>query len=240
MAAQAFARSAPAPAGAMRKPASEEVLDFEVQVASGEYATEFEVPGAVDIGSGAQRVRLALGNASWPVTVKVQTTPQADASAWLVAEMAPPAGVWPDGPLQLLRGGQVVGESVWRLGTRDRLRLPFGRDEQVRVQVNPASQKNTSAGFIGSRNERHVAHVYEVENRHRGAVLLEVLEASPVSEDERIVVTRQFDPAPQPGDWQDQPGIVAWQQTLAPGQKARYTADYTIASPKDLRVFDRR
>jgi hypothetical protein len=118
--------------------------------------------------------------------------------------------------------------------------LPFGRDEQVRVQVIPGQQTRASAGFIGARSERRIAHAYVVENRRRSPIQLEVLEASPVSADEQITVTRQFEPAVMPGNWQDQPGIVVWAQTLAPGQSARFSADYVISQPKDLTVSDRR
>jgi uncharacterized protein (TIGR02231 family) len=233
---------APAPPGAaeQRRAVAEAPLEFAVQVSQGEFATEFEVPGTVDVGSGAQRVNFALGTTRLAVGLKVQTTPQADASAWLVADFPRPAGVWPDGPLQLLRGTQVVGQSVWSLGQRDRVTLPFGRDEQVRVQVVPNQQTQASAGFIGARSERRISYAYVVENRRRSAIELEVLEASPVSADEQITVTRQFEPAVLPGNWQEQPGIVVWATTLAPGQSARFSAEYVISQPKDLRVSDRR
>jgi uncharacterized protein (TIGR02231 family) len=225
---------------ALEKTVEEAPLEFAVQVNQGEFATEFEVPGSVDVGSGAQRVNLTLGSTRLAVGLKVQTTPQADASAWLMADFPTPAGVWPDGPLQLMRGAQVVGQSVWRLGQRDRVTLPFGRDEQVRVQVIPSQQKSGSTGFIGARTERRVSHAYVVENRRRSAIQLEVLEASPVSNDEQITVTRQFEPAVLPGNWQEQPGIVVWAQTLAPGQTAGFSAEYLISHPKDLAVTDRR
>lgn len=215
-------------------------MEFAVQQVEGEFATEFEVPGRVDVASGSQRVSLALGQQRLPARLWVRTVPQQDASAWLVAEGARPEGVWPDGPVQLMRGSQVVGSSVWRQAEGERFSLPFGRDEQVRVRVLPAQQATGSGGFIGSRQERKVARVYEVENRHRSAVDLQVLEASPVSTDEQIQVTRQFTPAPQPGFWQDQPGVVAWQTPLAPGQKARFAADYVISHPRDLAVQERR
>ncbi|MDZ7856929.1 DUF4139 domain-containing protein [Sphaerotilus sp.] len=219
---------------------SAESMDFAVQVVQGEFATEFEVPGKVDVASGGQRVAFALGSQRWPARVKVQTVPQSDPSAWLVAEVARPEGVWPDGSLQLLRGTQVVGRSVWRTGERAQIALSFGRDEQVRVQNLPVTPQTASAGFIGTRTERRVGRLYEVENRRRTPVTLEVLESTPVSTDEKITVTRQFTPAPQPGDWQDQPGIVAWTQTLAPGQKARFGAEYVIGQPKELQVIERR
>ena len=228
-----------APASAAAKGGGDE-LDFAVQATQSEFATEFDVPGPVDVGSGAQRVSLSLGSAKWPATVKVQTTPEQDASAWLVAELARPEGVWPDGPLRLMRGNQVVGQSVFRVGQRDRLTLPFGRDEQVRVQVSPVQQKSGETGFIGARTERRIGRVYTVENRRRTALQLEVLEATPVSTDEKITVTRQFDPAPREGDWQEQPGIKAWAVTLAPGQTQRFTAEYVISHPKDLAVTEQR
>jgi uncharacterized protein (TIGR02231 family) len=239
-AARAYAAAPMQAQEARAKSADDGPLEFAVQTKQGEFATEFEVPGSVDVGSGAQRVNLSLGSTRLAVGLKVQTTPQADASAWLVADFPTPAGVWPDGPLQLLRGSQVVGQSVWRLGQRDRVTLPFGRDEQVRVQVIPSQQKSGSTGFIGARTERRIAHAYVVENRRRSPIQLEVLEASPVSQDEQITVTRQFDPAVMPGNWQEQPGIVVWAQTLAPGQTARFSAEYLISHPKDLPVSDRR
>jgi uncharacterized protein (TIGR02231 family) len=235
VAARAF-RAAPMAAKAEAEPE----LDFAVQVSQGEFATEFVVPGTVDVGSGAQRVNLSLGSLRVPVDVKVQTTPAADASAWLVAAMAVPPGVWPDGPLQLLRGTQVVGSSTWRVGQRDRITLPFGRDEQVRVQVVPGQAKTGSTGFIATRTERRISQAYVVENRRRSPIDLEVLEASPMPSDEQITVTRQFEPAVLPGFWQEQPGIVVWQQKLAPGQSARFSAEYVISSPKDLPIRDIR
>ena len=238
MRARAFAPAAPKQQTLEQ---AEEAQDtFTVQVAEGEFATEFEVPGTVDVASGAQRVSLALGSARWPARVKLRSTPQLDASAWLVAELARPEGVWPEGPMQLQRGGQVVGSSVWRMGEQERITLPFGRDERVRVQVVPAQQHNGSAGFLGGRSEQQISRSYVVESRHTRPMLLEVLEAGPVSTNEQITVTRQFQPAVQPGAWQDQPGIVAWAMTLDPGASARFSAEYRISHPKELSVFQQR
>jgi hypothetical protein len=71
-------------------------------------------------------------------------------------------------------------------------------------------------------------------------VTLEVLESTPVSTDEQITVTRSFEPAVVPGDWQDLPGVVAWRQVLQPGQTARFSAEYVISHPKDLAVIERK
>jgi uncharacterized protein (TIGR02231 family) len=218
----------------------EEPLAFAVQAVEGEFATEFEVPGRVDVGSGGQRISLSLGQQRLPVSLKVRSVPAQDPSAWLVAELSRPEGVWPDGPVQLQRGSQAVGSTVWRPAQGDTLSLPFGRDELVRVRVLPAQQATASAGFIGTRQERRVSRSYEVENRHRGAIDLQVLEAGPVSTDAQISVSQQFQPQPTAGFWQDQPGVIAWASRLAAGQKVRFQADYLISHPKELAVQEQR
>jgi uncharacterized protein (TIGR02231 family) len=220
--------------------------DFTVQTVQGEFSTEFEVPGRVDLASGRERVSFALGTQSVEARLLVRVSPAVQPAAYLVAELARPEGVWPDGPLQLWRGSQLVGASLWRSSadaspaSRERLGLPFGRDELVRVQVNPNQQRNASAGFIGSRTERREQHVYLIENRHPTPIDLQVLEASPVSTDERISVTRQFNPALTLDPWQDQPGLIAWEQRLAPAATARFQADYVITLPKDSPLSESR
>lgn len=214
--------------------------EFDVTPFVGEFATVFDLAATHDVASGNQRVTVSLGSARWPAQVKVQTTPHLSASAHLVAEVPRPDGHWPDGPLRLIRDAQVVGQAALRLGQRTTLTLPFGQDERIRVQVNPAPQRTGEAGFFGNRAERRVSRSYTVENRRGVPVLLEVLEAGPVATDERISVTRKFEPAPREGDWQDQPGIVAWVLNLAPGASQRFSAEYTIAHPRDLTVSESR
>lgn len=244
-----FRRSAamPAPAPAMAEAAALSDAapepDFAVQVAETGFATEFEVPGRVDVRSGGQSVAFALDAQRWPATTWVQTLPERDASAWLVAEIARPAGVWPDGRLQLLRDRQVVGNSVWRSqdgANQAKLTLPFGRDDQVRVRNLPVTTASASSGFIGQRSERRTGRLFEVENRHRTPVEIEVLDSSPVPTDEQITVVREFDPQPQTTQWNEQPGIVAWRQRLTPGQTARFSASYRLSYPKDMPLLERR
>jgi uncharacterized protein (TIGR02231 family) len=235
---------APAPLVARSRKAERAVEeaepDFTVQQVNNEFATQFELPHSVDVHSGGQRVSVALDTQRLPATLRVQTVPQQEASAWWVADIQRPAGIWPEGPLQLLRGTQAVGRTTWRNGDQERIDLPFGRDEGVRVRVLPSPPRTASGGFIGSRQERQETRVYEIENRHRTPIDLQVLEASPVAQDERISVTAQFTPEPQERAWRQQPGIVAWRRTLEPAQTARFSADYQVSHPKDVQIQDIR
>ena len=230
--------AAPAPAASADRRAMAEATEpqFDVNVFDNSFATEFAVPQSIDVPSSGQRVTLALGQHEDTAKLAARTSPRVDASAFLVAELAQPAGVWPAGPLQLYRDGNFVGSGRWSAPSDARLTLSFGRDELVRVQAEPENDSQGTGGFAGSRAERKVQRAYVVENRHRTPIAVQVLEAAPVSVDEQVRVAAQF--SPQPGElaWNKQPGLAMWRFDLEPGKTARVAADYTISYPKDARL----
>lgn len=209
---------------------------FDVSVFEGSFATEFSVPQTIDVPSNGQRVTLALGQHEDTAKLVARTSPRVDASAFLVADMAQPDGVWPAGPMLLYRDGAFVGNGRWSPPTDARLTLSFGRDELVRVQAEPERDNQGTGGFAGSRAERKVQRAYVVENRHRTPVTVEVLEAAPVSVDEQVRVSSQFTPKPDDLSWNKQPGLTMWRVDLDAGKSARVAADYTIGYPKDARL----
>ena len=230
--------AAPAPAASADRRAMAEATEpqFDVNVFDNSFATEFTVPQSIDVPSSGQRVTLALGQHEDTAKLAARTSPRVDASAFLVAELAQPAGVWPAGALQLYRDGNFVGSGRWSAPSDARLTLSFGRDELVRVQAEPENDSQGTGGFAGSRAERKVQRAYVVENRHRTPIAVQVLEAAPVSVDEQVRVAAQF--SPQPGElaWNKQPGLAMWRFDLEPGKTARVAADYTISYPKDARL----
>lgn len=211
-------------------------LDFNVAVFHGEFATEFEVPGRVSVAADGQRIGLALGHQMLDAQLMARANPSAEAQAYLVAESARPAGVWPAGPLQLFRDGDFVGQSQLRVAKQERLDLFFGRDERLRVTVEPEQRHAGDRGLIGSRSEQQIVRAYRIENLQQRAINVQILEAAPVTRHEDIKVQTRFEPQPALTSWRLQPGIVAWQFELAPGQSQRLTADYLIGHPKDARI----
>ncbi|CAN7521497.1 DUF4139 domain-containing protein [Variovorax paradoxus] len=227
-----------APAASADRRAMAEATEplFDVNVFDNSFATEFAVPQSIDVPSSGQRVTLALGQHEDTAKLAARTSPRVDASAFLVAELAQPAGVWPAGALQLYRDGNFVGSGRWSAPSDARLTLSFGRDELVRVQAEPENDSQGTGGFAGSRAERKVQRAYVVENRHHTPIAVQVLEAAPVSVDEQVRVAAQF--SPQPGElaWNKQPGLAMWRFDLEPGKTARVAADYSISYPKDARL----
>ena len=96
-----------------------------------------------------------------------------------------------------------------------------------------------SAGFIGSRREQSIARSYTVENRHKDAIELQVLDAAPISEHEDVRVQSSYQPNPTSTEWRQQPGTVLWEQSLAAGGTQKFSASHTITWPKDQNLSDR-
>lgn len=211
-------------------------VSFDVSVFQGEFATEFEVPGRSSVNADNQRIALSLGSTALETRLLARTQPQQEAAAYLVAESKRPAGVWPAGKLQLFRDGAFMGQGRLQFGSEGLIDLSFGRDELVRVSADPEARNAGSAGFIGSRAEQKRGHVYRIENLHKKAFTVQVLEPSPVARHEDIRVQAQFDPKPTEDSWRKQPGVVAWTLELPPGQQQKLTADYVISYPKDARI----
>lgn len=243
LAKMAFPMAAAAPAPMRNRAAQDsapQAPSFDVSVFNNSFATEFVVPQRIDVPSSGQRVTLALGVQNASVSLLTRTSPLQDANAWLVAELPQPEGVWPSGPLQLYRDGAYVGADTLRAANKGTLSLSFGRDELVSVRVEPQKDNRGSTGFIGSRAERTVARVYSVENRHRTPISLQVLEASPVSIDEKVTVNNTFEPKPESTAWNELPGVVMWQTQLEAGKTARFSATYAIGYPKDAQLQENR
>jgi uncharacterized protein (TIGR02231 family) len=228
-----------APSSMLRQRSSEteeEEVNFDVSVFQGEFATEFEVPGSVSVTSSAQRISFALGTLTLDAKLAARTQPRIDAVAYLVAEVARPTGVWPAGALQVFRDGAFVGQGRLEFGNKEWLDLFFGRDDLLRVSVDPERRDTGSAGFSSRREERKYGRVYRIENRHQRRFAVQVIEASPVGRHEDISVTSRFDPKVSEENWRRQPGVVAWFFTLEPGQTQKIEADYLISFPKEARI----
>ncbi|RQO80953.1 DUF4139 domain-containing protein [Acidovorax sp. FJL06] len=243
---------APAPAPAMaplsrsRHTAEEAMPTFDVSTLDKGFASEFAVPQRITVPSSGQRVTLALGSHRAPATLITRTAPAMEEAAYLVAHIAPPPGVWPAGTAGLYRDGAFVGNGRIDFGAPSAgapagsTSLSFGRDERVTVRAEPAQDLTGSAGFTGSRTERKTRRTYSVENRHATAITLQVLHAAPVSRHEKIEVESRYQPHPADLAWNRSPGTVAWQQPVAAGATAQFSAEHTIRHPKDIELLERQ
>lgn len=230
--------AAPAPM-AKRGVAADQAAEplFEVAVTQSEFATEYAIPGRIDLPADGRKVAVALGSLQVPVELHAQVAPRQDKAAYLVARGSLPDGVWPAGPLQIYRNGAYVGQTTWDPAQETQLRLPFGRDEKIKVAVRNLAADQARAGFVGQQAERRLADVFTVTNQHARPVDIRVIDASPVARDSQIEVEASFQPPVTDKDWDDRPGVVAWEARLDAGAAASFTADYRIRWPKERKVI---
>lgn len=221
---------APAAAPMAKAQEPEVVAEFHT-----EYTTEFDVPGTVDLAADGRQVTVSLTKQQIPVKQRVRVVPRRDTAAMVTAEADLPEGVWIPGDVQLYRDGGYIGSTYWQAQARERMVLPFGRDDRVQVSMKRIKDRNGNAGLLSQKNERQVATLYTVTSRHRVPVDLLLLEAAPVPVDDKITVEAAFEPKPI-ANWEQRRGVQAWEQPLAPGETLKFVADYTITYPKDASV----
>ncbi|MBL6752046.1 MAG: DUF4139 domain-containing protein [Nevskia sp.] len=212
LAAQAMRTDAPAAAPAMA-PAAPAVVEIDTP-----FAAEFEVPGRVDLPADGRQVDLALSSQSLPVRERIRVAPRLDAAAYLVAEADAPDGVWLPGPVQLVRDGNYVGTTSWNPLSSERLELPFGRDDLVRVKASRTRDLRQPPGLASAYRERgrEIEDLFTVQSLHKAAVELLVLDAAPVAGNGDIRAQTDFVPAPTLHDWDQRKGVAGWQTTLQP------------------------
>ena len=208
-----------------------EVAEIQTQ-----FSTEFEVPGRVDLTADGRQVTVSLTHQSLAAKQRVRIVPRRDATPLVTAESAFPEGVWLSGDVQLYRDGSYIGSTYWNTQARERLVLPFGRDDRIQVTVNRLKNRSGSGGIIGQRAERQIVDQYTITSRHKAPVELLVLESSPVAVNDKIQVEAAFEPKPRTLAWEERRGVAAWEQPLAPGQTLKLVADYTIGYPRDVAI----
>jgi len=243
--AQSMAYPAPAAPPAAMAPMSRNAMAkaesvFDASVFEGTYSTEFSIAQPVDLASNDQRTSLSLGTQSMSARVFSRIVPSQAASAFVMAEIKRPEGVWIPGDLQLFRDNALVGNSTWNVGSEADITLAFGRDESLRVSVDPEKKNTSTAGFTGSKQVQTYARAFSIENLRKTAASIEVIEASPVAINAEVEVQSKFAPEPTQKDWKAMRGVNAWTQNLNAGQSATFKADYTVTYPKEMRVIGLR
>lgn len=200
----------------------------------GNYTTEYEVPARVDLASDGREISVGLAKQTLPVTQRVRIAPRNSSdAAVLTAEAARPDGVWLPGQVQLQRDGSYVGALYWRPQSDERFLFAFGRDPLVRVVVEHGDQKSGQVGLFKRDNQKRVDDTYAVTSLHRKPIEVLVLEATPLSQSDKVSVKASFQPEPSVREWEHRRGVVGWERTLKPNETVRFGVGYVIDYPQE-------
>ena len=201
------------------------------------FATEFEVPGTVDVPSDGRQMTVSLSKEAMAVKQRVRVVPRVDTTAFVTAETERPEGVWLAGSIQLYRDGHFVGSAQWNPQSSEKFKFSFGRDDRTRVTADRVKERSGDSGFLGNRVEREVGYTYRLTNMHTSPIEILILDSSPVSTADSIDVTTTFDPKPTAENWENKRGVNAWERSLEPGANLKVNVGYTISDPKELSII---
>lgn len=150
--------------------------------------------------------------------------------------------------LQLLGGtvsvfldGDFVGTSAFDgIAPGEEFDLYLGADENVKVK-RELLEKKTDDVLLGGipAPTKKIIYKYKltVENYKAKASKVDLFDAVPVSEDERIKVkVSGLSPEPKEKDWKSRKGIWRWEFRLEPKGKQEIFYTCTVEFPRDMRV----
>lgn len=201
-----------------------------------DFHTEYIVPGRVSLASDGREISVSLSRQTLNARQRVRIAPRLDARGTLIAETVRPEGVWIAGNLQLFRDGSYLGATQWNPLADEQFVIPFGHDEQIRATVERTQEQSGSGGFMDTRRIRKAGYTYHIQSAHRSPIDILLLESTPVSTAQEIKVEANLTPKADINNWQGRQGVSAWELKLGPGQKASFSAEYTITYPQEGNV----
>lgn len=209
---------------------------WDVQSTQGDAVTEFAIAQPVTLPSDGETHTLQLASQSLPATLQRRTTPRTDPAVYVIAQAERPPGVWPAGPMQAYQDGNLVGRSDWRPADAAKFEIAMGQDDLMHVDIETPGSFTQTRGVFGGSVERTSTAVYAIVNRHPAAVSVQMLDAAPVSRNEAITVTHQYDPAPAVTDWNKVTGVAAWTLDV-PAQGTRHVRiSHSVTAPRGATV----
>ncbi len=235
-AAGTMAKEARAATDAERERAEAAGMLYPVAELQSAFATEFAVPGLIDLPSDGRQITVSLARQAVAVRQITRVVPRIDPVAIVIAEGDRPEGVWLSGDVALFRDGSLVGTTRWDPQRNSKLSLPFGRDPRLRVTTTQLKDRAGDAGFLGGRSARELAYRYELTNLHERTVAVQVLDGSAISQSDQIEVKSLLDPKPATDAWDKRPGINAWELVLPASATTQIQVEYTISYPKDMLI----
>lgn len=209
------------------------------QTVSSEFAAEYTVPGLVTVAADSSSKTFTLNQRQLDVELAVRATPRLAPEPFLYGEAVFP-GPEPllAGPVAIFRDGSYAGranQDVVMPG--DRMALPFGADDKVRIDYRLETGGRSTDGIFNKRRRMERHYRIEVTSRHSVSIPITVIDQIPVPQDERIEVVLLDDSTPPTRrDPDGRRGVLEWTSTFGPGENKVIQLSYAVSAPQDLYV----
>jgi len=145
------------------------------------------------------------------------------------------------GRVNIFLDGDFVGlGNIKTIGPNEEFDLYLGVDENVKIKREKLEEKTDDViiANIPSPN-RKVTYKFKVtvENYKNRKIKVNLFEAMPVSENEKIKVNIvNVNIAPKEKEWKNKKGIWRWEIELEPKAKSEIFYTYTVECPRDMNV----
>lgn len=205
-------------------------------VSTTEFSARYRIPGRVSVKSIADENSFFIGEKTLETALAVRAVPAVETAAYLYGTVKyEDDDPLPAGELAVYRDGAFTGTGyldILRPG--EEAEISFGIDEGVSIAWRYDGEERSSGGIISKRTTVERRYTIEVQNLHRRAFDIEILDRLPVSQHEDIEV-RLLDSATPPDerDVGDEPGILAWRGRYEPGEERIIKLHYRVSYPKD-------
>lgn len=211
-------------------------------VSATDYLVEYRIPGRVSVASDGEPRLYPVAEEQVAVSLLARVIPAASRSAYLEALFKYEADVpMQGGELQLYRDGAFVGlAAIEALLPGADVRLPFGADERIQVQVRDEPKQSGEKGVVSKTRIEEHRQRFEATNYHSIPITIEVVDRIPVSENKevRVDVLKGATPASEK-DLDGKAGVLMWRTETKSRETTTVRHYYSVRYPAD-RELSRR
>ncbi len=217
----------------------DKLAQMNAQLVASEFAAEYRIPGSATVPSDAAPHKFAIATHELSAELAVRAVPKQTPFAHLYATVTY-NGIEPllPGQVSVFRDGAFVGMDVMdMLRPQEEEQFGFGVDDKVRIEYRLATGEQSTGGLFTESNRIERRYRVEVANHHARPREITVLDALPVSQDERIDVdTLSGTTKPTTEDWQDHKGVLAWTYEFKPAEERVIDFGYAVTYPEGMIV----
>ena len=162
--------------------------------------------------------------------------PRRDDTAFLIADIENTTGepILP-GEARFFRDGALIGEGYLDfIPEGAEAELPFGPLDHIQLTWTDLSRDTGDRGVFVSSNTEDRRVLVTAQNLSGEPVELELLYATPFSEQEDLEVEVSASLPPDEAAWDDLRGVFAWDLELLPGAEAQIALEFAFDWPDDM------
>lgn len=139
-----------------------------------------------------------------------------------------------------LQGDYVGSSSIDNIGPQEEFDLYLGTDDNVKIKREEVERKVDDllvAGIPSPTRKTTYKYKLTVENYKNRKIRVNLFDAIPVSQDEKIrVKINNVSLEPKDKDWENRKGIWRWELELAPKEKQEIFYTFIVESGRDVRI----